>query len=294
MADTTVLVEDLYFPEGPRWRDSSLYFSDFYGHRVLRTDLDGNLTTVCTVEQQPSGLGWLPDGSMLIVSMIDRKVLRLDTDHQLHEYADLSHIATFHCNDMLVDDAGRAYVGNFGFDLDEFMDTYGVAGLLGEPGPTATSLAMILPDQSVELAMSDLVFPNGVVLTRDRQTMIIAETLAMRLTAFDVDERGRLSNRRIWADLSAQMMPPDGIAIDGHDHVWIANALAPQAALIAEGGEVVQTVETSQTCFAVALGGPEGTTLACCTAADSHHVAATASATGKIEIATVDCPAQPR
>jgi sugar lactone lactonase YvrE len=286
MVAAEVLREGLHFGEGPRWHDGRLWYSDFYDHAVHAIDLDGNDERILEVEAQPSGLGWMPDGSMLVVSMLDRKVLRWDGS-SLTEHADLSGLATWHCNDMVVDAAGRAYVGNFGFDLDTFLAEHGVEGVLGDPGPPSTVLMRVDPDGTVAVAADEIMFPNGTVITPDGRTMVLAETLAMRLTAFDVADDGTLSNRRAWADLSARMCAPDGICLDADGAVWVANALAGQCLRVAEGGEVLDEVETSQTCFACMLGGPDGTHLFALTAQSSDHSVAGASRTGRIEVAEV-------
>jgi sugar lactone lactonase YvrE len=224
MSDTTVFISGLHFAEGPRWHDGALYFSDFYAHSVYRADDNGDLTQLATIDQQPSGLGWLPNGDLLVVSMIDRSVVRVREGHDPEPYADLRSATTFLANDMLVDPAGRAYVGNFGFDLHTYINTHGIEALM-TGGATATTLALVNADGSVEVAAEEMMFPNGMALTADRSTLIVAETLALRLTAFDLDADGRLHNRRVWADLSSELAAPDGICIDANDRVWVANAL---------------------------------------------------------------------
>lgn len=160
-----IIADGLSFPEGPRWHNGYFYFSDFYRHVVQRIDSDGKMAVVANVEHQPSGLGWLPDGRMLIVSMVDRKILCQQADGALLEYADLSGIATWHCNDMFVDKYGRAYVGHFGFDTH------------GDPIVVTTAdLIRVDSDKTVSVAASDLQFPNGTVTTADAKTLIVAET----------------------------------------------------------------------------------------------------------------------
>jgi sugar lactone lactonase YvrE len=266
------LATGLYFGEGPRWHDGRLWFSDFNDHAVKTLDRDGKVETEFEVPNQPSGLGWLPDGRMLIVSMLDRKLLRREGG-QLVEHADLSAIATWHCNDMVVDAAGRAYVGNFGFDLE---------GLARGVERRNASLARVDPDGAVSVAATELEFPNGTVITPDGRTMIIGESMGARLTAFDVAADGSLSNRRVWADSSPRL--PDGICLDQAGHIWVANPRAGEAFLVAEGGEVLEVVETSQNCYACMLGGDDGKTLYCLTAAASG-AAAGQSRTGKVEVA---------
>ena len=286
MADTTTLVDELTFPEGPRWREGRWYFSDFYSHQVLSVDPTGDARVECQLNQQPSGLGWAPNGDLLVVGMNDRQVLRRNPAGELERFADLTEHTTHLANDMLVLPDGSAFVGNFGFDLDTFLDTYGPGGII-DPGAPTTNLCHVSTAGEVTIAATEMCFPNGMVLADGGQTLIVAETLAMRLTAFDLAADGSLTNRRIWADLGNEFIAPDGIAIDKHGHVWVANAVGQQAVGIAEGGAIVATVATSQTCFAVQIGGNEGGTIACCTAASSHHAEASAHRTGRIEIAPV-------
>jgi len=285
MTRATVLAEGLYFGEGPRWHDGRLWFSDFHAHAVKSMDAGGAVRTELQIDDQPSGLGWLPDGRMLVVSMRRRQLLRVDPDG-VKVHADLSAIATFHANDMVVDEQGRAYVGNFGFDLDHALQTRGVEGVLADH-PTAV-LARVDPDGRVHVACADLHFPNGSVITPDGRTLIVAETLAMRLTAFDVAADGTLSNRRLWAQ--AGMRAPDGICLDANGHVWIANAIAPECVLFAPGGEIVATVATDQPCFACMLGGPDGLTLYMLTAPTSIAQLASAAAQGRVMAAQVLSP----
>jgi sugar lactone lactonase YvrE len=279
-----VLADGLHFAEGPRWHQGTLWFSDFYDHAVKTVDLDGRVETKVEVPGQPSGLGWLPDGRMLVVSMTDRMLARWEYS-QLVQHADLSGIAGFHCNDMVVDATGRAYVGNFGFDLFEAMtsadpqpfDTY----------PTAT-LAIVEPDGTVNAGPSDLMFPNGSVITDDGRTLVLAETLAARLTAFDIAADGSLSNRRPWAEVEGRA--PDGICLDAEGAIWFADALGKECVRVAEGGTVLDAVTTEQTPFACMLGGNDGRTLFMCTAATSSPMLAAAERTGRIDITQVSVP----
>jgi len=257
------LLGDLTFPEGPRWHDGRLYVSDFYDHRVLALAPDAAAEVVCEVPGQPSGLGFAPDGALLVVSMTDRRLLRREPDGTLREVADLSAHAPFHCNDMCVDAAGRAYVGNFGSDPAR------------EPfAPTA--LLRVDPDGAVAVAAPDLLFPNGAVIAPGG-TLLVAETFAFRISAFDVDAEGDLSGRRIWAafgaepahDLDAALatraIAPDGICLDAEGALWVADALGAGAHRVREGGEVLETVDAgAATVYAVALGGADGRTLHLC------------------------------
>ena len=285
MSKATVLAEGLYFGEGPRWHGGRLWYSDFYDHQVKSLDASGASRTELEIDDQPSGLGWLPDGRLLVVAMHGRQLLRVDADG-VKVHADLARVAGHHTNDMVVDRQGRAYVGNFGFRLDEEIRARGVESVLADH-PTA-QLARVDPDGSVHVAATDLHFPNGPVITPDGRTLIIAETLAMRLTAFDIGPDGTLSNRRVWAALG--MRAPDGICLDANGHVWIANAIGPECVLVAPGGEVVATIETSQPCYACMLGGPERRTLYMMTAPSSMPDVVSVARQGRIECAEVATP----
>lgn len=274
MGETRVLLDGLRFPEGPRWRDGKLWFSDMHAGRVMTLDPSGHAETVLSLDDEPSGLGWLPDGRLLVVSMQQRKVLRRDRDG-LVEHADLSAVATFHANDMLVDVQGRAYVGNFGFDLN------------GGAAQATTSLALVHPDGRVEVAASDLLFPNGAVLTPNGDTLIVGETFAARLTAFDVAKDGRLTNRRVWAQLERAV--PDGICLDAEGAIWVASPISKGVLRVREGGEVLQRIAVEHQAYACMLGGDDRRTLYLCTAAD-HDPAKTGSKTGRIESVRVDVP----
>lgn len=284
---TQVLTGGIHFGEGPRWHDGRLWFSDFYSHAVKSVSLAGDLRTEFEIDDQPSGLGWMPDGSMLVVSMTKRQVLRRAPDGGITIHADLGHIATFHCNDMVVDAAGGAYVGNFGFDLDAEIAKRGAPDVIATH-PTA-KLAYISPDGQTRVASEDMHFPNGPVITPDGETLILGETLGGVLTAFDIGPGGDLTNRRVWAQTTPAL--PDGICLDADGAVWIANPIAPQCVRIAEGGQVLETIETDgQPCFACMLGGDDGRTLFMLTADSSDHGAARAAETGRILTARVDSP----
>jgi sugar lactone lactonase YvrE len=285
MTQATVLATGLYFGEGPRWHAGRLWFSDFYDHAVKSVDLAGSVRTELTIDDHPSGLGWLPDGRMLVVSMNQRRLLRVDADG-VKVHADLAAVAAHRANDMVVDAQGRAYVGNFGFRLDDELKQRGVESVLADH-PTA-NLARVDPDGSVHVAAPDMHFPNGSVITPDGRTLIVAETLALRLTAFDIGPDGSLSNRRVWAPVG--MRAPDGICLDADGHVWIANAIAPECVLFAPGGAIVATVTTDQPCFACMLGGDDGRTLFMMTAPSSVADVVSATRLAHIVTARVQSP----
>jgi sugar lactone lactonase YvrE len=281
-----VLTEGVYFGEGPRWRDGRLWFSDFHAHAVMSVSPSGDLRTEFEIDDQPSGLGWTPDGTMLIVSMTRRQVLRRSAGGAVTLHADLGHVATFHCNDMVVDAHGGAYVGNFGFDLDAEMGARGAESVIAEHA--SAKLVYVAPDGAVRTAAADMHFPNGSVISPDGRTLIVGETLGGRLTAFDIGADGRLSGRRVWASTLPRL--PDGIALDADGRIWIANPIAPECALIAAGGEVVEVIDTGDPCYACMLGGEDGRTLFMLTAATSIAHEAAAAARGRVLTARVDSP----
>ena len=278
------LMDGLTFGEGPRWHNNKFYFSDFYSHRVYTLDLEGNYEIIVEVPNQPSGLGWMPDGTMLIVSMKDRKLLAFK-DNTLEERADLHELAGFHCNDMVVDEAGNAYIGNFGFN------TYAGEGI------KPTNLILVRPGEDPLVAADDLLFPNGTVITPDNETLIVGETYAARLTAFDKAEDGSLSNRRIWADLkeNAKEGPvplPDGICIDEEGAIWVASPSTSEVIRVHEGGEISERIAVETNAFACMLGGEDKKTLFICTSNGSgvDPDSAVREKSGKIEIVEVDVP----
>lgn len=251
------LAEGIYFGEGPRWRDDRLWFSDFHAHAVKSVSLAGDVRTELELDDQPSGLGWMPDGSLLVVTMLQREVWRRWPDGRFERHADLAGHSVHLCNDMVVDAAGRAWVGNFGFDLEAEMRARGPEGVMADHATTV--LALVQPDGSVsDAAPGELFsFPNGMVIVPDGKTLIVAETFAGRLTALDIGTDGTLSARREWAATWPAI--PDGICLDSEGAIWIANPLAPQCLRIAEGGAVLETIETGeQPCYACMLGGPDG------------------------------------
>ncbi|HEY5207482.1 MAG TPA: SMP-30/gluconolactonase/LRE family protein [Roseiarcus sp.] len=282
----TQLCDGIYFGEGPRWKDGRLWFSDFYAKAVKSASPRGDVRVEVEIDDLPSGIGWTPDGSLLVVSMVKRQVLRRTPDGGISVHADLSKIASFHCNDMIVDSMGGAYVGNFGFDLHEDMAKRGDAAVIADH-PTA-KLARISPNGAVSVAAESMHFPNGCVITPDGKTLIVAETLGGCLTAFAIEPDGNLSGRRVFAQTWPRV--PDGIALDASGAVWVASALTPECVRIGEGGAVLETVATSQNCFACMLGGEDGRTLFMMTAPTSLASEAAAAPKGRIEVATVESP----
>jgi sugar lactone lactonase YvrE len=267
-----VLVDGLVFPEGPRWHQGQLWFSDMHAHRVMRVGLDGRVEAVVDVPGQPSGLGWLPDGRLLVVSMTDRRLLRLDPAG-LAEVADLSGLASFHCNDMVVDTAGNAYVGNFGFDLITQADFH------------PAEIIRVEPNGSARVVARDMAFPNGSVITADGRTLIVGESAAARLTAFDIGGDGSLSNRRVWAETAPVV--PDGICLDAEGCVWVASPTTSEVVRVREGGAVAERIPVATHAYACMLGGAERRTLFIATGATHDPAAAKASRSGRIEVVEV-------
>jgi sugar lactone lactonase YvrE len=267
MSNFSILVDGLSFTECPRWREGRLYVSDRYTRRILAIATDGAIETYAQTPGLPAGIGFLPDGRLLIASMRDRKVLRREHDGSIVEHADLSALAPGELNDMLVDGDGRAWVGNFGFDL-----------FAGAPS-SSTVLISVTPGGTAAIAASGLVFPNGAVLTPDGRTLIIAETFANRLSAFTVSN-GLLTNRRTWAAfgdfpattdvariVSEADVVPDGICLDAEGAVWVADVARQRLIRVAEGGKILGELKTNGLCaFACMLGGDDGRTLFACAA----------------------------
>jgi sugar lactone lactonase YvrE len=263
------VLQGMSYLECPRWHEGRLYVSDFYTQRVVAVDLDrgGEAETVATVSEQPSGLGWMPDGTMLVVSMRDRRVLRVRDGGDPAVHADRSELAPWHLNDMVVDAEGRAYVGNFGFDL------------MSGAAIRSTCVVRVDPDGTAAVAADDLRFPNGTVIFPDGRTLVVAETLAGRLTAFDVGADGSLANRRVWAQLSeaadtddmgellaAGGVAPDGIALDAEGAIWAADALGGRVLRVREGGQIVDETARGTGVCGGGRAGADGRTLVMCAA----------------------------
>ena len=258
MHEPTLLVDGLDFGEGPRWHDGRLWYSDFHQHRIYAISADGARETMVDMgDERPSGLGWLPDGDLLVVAMLARQVWRV-RDGEIGVHADLGDLATWHCNDMVVAANGTAYVGNFGYDIEG-----------DRSNPMSATLAIVGPDGSVFAGPSGLDFPNGSVITPDGSTLIIGETFASRMTAFEVLDGGLLGERRLWAETPGIF--PDGCCLDAAGGIWIADAGRGDVVRVVAGGEVTDRVampdlERPQKAYACMLGGGDGRTLYCVTA----------------------------
>ncbi len=237
------------FFEGARWHDGRWFVSDFYQHHVLAIDESGAAEEVMKVPQQPSGLGWLQDGSLIVASMRDHKLLRRRPNGQVSVHADVSAFCGGWLNDIVVDGLGRAWCGNFGYDH-----------FAGEQ-PRTTNIIRVDPDGKAAVAASEMNFPNGSVVTPDNGTLIVGETTGARYTAFTIAVDGTLTKRRIWAALPDLL--PDGCCLDAQGHIWSADPKESRARLIAEGGRVIEEIRTpsGMAPFSCMLGGSDGRTL---------------------------------
>ena len=271
-----VVADGLIFPEGPRWHEGALYFSDMHAHQVLRLEADGTRSVVAEVPTCPSGLGWDPQGRLLVVSMEDHRLLRQEADGSLSPIAEFAHLATHLSNDMVVDGQGRAYIGNFGFDLHS-----------GDK-PAKTNLVLARPDGTVGEVASELSFPNGTVITPDGRTLVVGESFGACLTAFDIADDGTLSNRRVWAQIEGAV--PDGICLDAEGAIWIASPVSGEVLRIREGGEVADRRPVEHEAFACMLGGTDGKTLFVCTGTTSDPAEAKTERSGRIVAFDVEVP----
>jgi sugar lactone lactonase YvrE len=277
----------LGFGEGPRWHEGRLWYSDFYRRGIYAMAADGTGEVLeHEVLNQPSGLGWLPNGDLLCVSMIDQKVLRF-AGQRSSTFADISEYCTFWANDMVVSASGYSYVGNFGFDLDTRLKEMGVEAFLATPPPT-TNLVVLDPDGKVVQVVPDMAFPNGTVITPDGATLIIGETMGSRLSAFDVNDDGTLSNRRVWAQFD--FLATDGMCLDAEGQIWLANAVSKTCVRVKEGGEVTGTVTCTQNAYACMLGGEDRRNLYVMTAPTSDRFNIAEVTRGRIEMVRVETP----
>lgn len=266
-----VLLSGLEFPEGPRWRDEKLFFSDFIGRKVFAVDDKGNSEILVEMQDSPSGLGFLNDGRMLIVSMQKRRLMRLDPEG-LKLHADLSKFTEFNCNDSVTDTYERTYIGNWGTKSLEST---------AEP----TCIILVSKNGEARIVAENLIFPNGCVVTPDCRTFIVAETFGSRLTAFNIENSGNLINRRVWAEMKD--FSPDGICLDEEGAIWVANPTKKEVIRVLEGGEITSTVKVKETnVYACALGGDDGRTLFLCT---TRYLEGKSSS-GKIEFVKVEVP----
>jgi sugar lactone lactonase YvrE len=269
----TPLIERLAFPEGPRWHQKRFWFTDQHARRIYCIDAGGDLKVIAETGDLPGGLGWLPDGTLLVVYMTERQVMQWNGE-QLVSYADLSRHASFHCNDMVVDKQGRVYVGNFGFDLH------------GGEARRDAELIMIGPEGNVSLFDDSVVFPNGCVIPPQGDRLIVAETFAHRLTEFRLQADGSAASSGLWADLGAAT--PDGICLDEEGKIWVASPGTNELFRVKRSGQRVATCSTRGVPYACMLGGEHRKTLYICTSETDDPREAASRKSGRIECADVD------
>ena len=287
------LLEGGSFFEGPRWHEGRWWVSDFYRERVLAVDVGGREEEIMRVEGRPSGLGWMPDGSLLVVCMQHRRILRRSPEGEVTEHADVADLCGGYLNDMVVDRHGRAYAGEFGFDLNNYAD------------PDTAALIRVDPDGNASVAAEDMLFPNGSVITPDGGTLIVGETAGARYTAFTIEEDGSLSDRRVWAQvaptpptttleetLSKLQFGPDGCALDAEGHIWSADEVGARCVRLAPGGEIVEEIAmpAGLDVFACMLGGDDGRMLLMCAAPDFDAQARAAVQEAVLITTAVDVP----
>ena len=246
MAEPQTLITGIAFGESPRWHDGRLWFADWGAQELIAIDLAGTREVIAKVPSFPFSFDWLPDRQLLIVSARDRLLLRREADGREVTYADLSRLSDHPWNEIVVDGRGNAYVNNIGFRFPG-----------GEFAPGI--VALVTPDGSARQVADGVAFPNGMVVTPDNATLILAESYGKKLTAFDIAADGSLSNRRVWADLAGGA--PDGICLDAEMAVWYSDVPNKRCVRVREGGRVLQTIDLDRGCFACMLGGANGTTL---------------------------------
>jgi sugar lactone lactonase YvrE len=274
-----VILEGLVFSECPRWHDGRVWFSDMGDNKVIAVDAYGNAETITEIPGQPGpgGLGFLPDGRLLIVSMTEQRLLRLDAGG-LKEVANLSRIATGNLNDLVVDYQGRAYVGDAG---------YVQVPKKGET--TKAHLIMVTPDGKARIVTNEFRFPNGAIVTPDNKTLIAADSDAHNLKSFDIRDDGSLTNYCVWADLGKGVIP-DGICLDAEGAVWVTNAGKGDVIRVRKGGKVAETITVSSAAYACVLGGPKRNQLYLTTADAGRFAELRLKRSARIEVVQVDVP----
>jgi len=248
MTEPRVLMKGIAFGEQPRWHENRLWFSDWGPPEIIAVDVEGNHEVVLQARTFPCCVDWLPDGTLIVVSGREGLLLRREPDGSLVTHANLGAASRPPAgNELVVDGRGNAYVNGGGFDL-----TAGEAFAQGV-------IVLVTRDGSVRQVADGFAFPNGMLVTPDNSTLIVAESYAKKLTAFDIAKDGSLSNRRLWADLGEGV--PDGICLDSENAVWYGDVPNQRCVRVREGGEVLETIELDRGCFACALGGADRRTL---------------------------------
>jgi sugar lactone lactonase YvrE len=247
LPEVRTLMTGVQLGESPRWHEGRLWFSDWGAEEMVAVDLEGNSEVVLRgAAAPPFSIDWLPDGRLLIVAGQDGRLLRAEADGTLATHADLTGLSEHPWNEIVVDGRGNAYVNSIGFDFPAGEFTPGI-------------VALVTSDGSARRVADGVSFPNGMAVTPDNSTLIVAESYANRLTAFDIDTEGGLTGRRVWADLDGGT--PDGICLDADNAVWYADVPNKRCVRVREGGDVLQTIDLDRGCFACTLGGPDNTTL---------------------------------
>jgi sugar lactone lactonase YvrE len=247
MVDVQTLMSGIVLGESPRWHDDRLWFCDWGAQELIALGLDGSHEVIARIESFPFSIDWVPDGRLLIVSASERALLRREEDGSLTHHADLSGISDRPWNEIVVDGRGNVYVNSIGFDM------------MGGEEATTGVIALVTPDGRMREVADGVAFPNGMAVTPDNATLIVAESYGNKLAAFDIEADGGLSNRRVWADLDGGV--PDGICIDAEGAVWYGDVPNKRCVRVREGGAVLQTIELDRGCFACMLGGSDKRTL---------------------------------
>jgi sugar lactone lactonase YvrE len=242
----SVFLSGLAMGESPRWHDGRLWVADWAAHEIVAADSSGGREVMATIPSLPFSIDWLPDGRLLAITGRDCQLLAQGNDGKLEPYVDLTPISTKPWNEIVVDGRGNTYLNNIGFDFP--------GGAFG-PG----FVALVTPDRSAHVVAEGLAFPNGMAVTPDNRTLIVGESYAGCLTAFDIREDGSLSNRRVWAQVGGDH--PDGICIDAQGAVWYGDVGSSRCVRVREGGGILQEVQLDRGCFACMLGGMDRQTL---------------------------------
>lgn len=271
-----VLLEGLAFPESLRWHNDRLWFSDVLDHTVHVVSGPGTSQVVLEVEGQPSGIGWLPDGHLVVVSMHDRQILRLE-GRSVKVHADLRPFFDHNANELVVADSGHIYVGTHGFDVD------------GGDSPAPAPLLCVEPDGTPWVVAEGLQFANGTVITDDGRTLLVAESYGQRITAYDIAADHSLTNPRVWSEVRPNV--PDGMCLDADGAVWAADPVSQGVMRVQPGLGAVEWIDTTQPAYGCVLGGTDGRTLFICTSASSEPDRSVQLRSGRIEATKVAVPA---
>lgn len=275
MAEQHILLTGLGLVESPRWHDGRLWFSDWLAGEVIAVDLDGMSEVISPVPSFPFGVDWLPDGRLLVVSGREGRLLRREPDGSLAIHTDLSALSRYPWNEIDLDGRGNIYLNNIGFDFPA-----------GEFAPGI--IALVTPDGAVHQVADNLAFPNGMAVTPDNRALIVAESYANQLTAFDIAADGSLANRRVWAEVGVDH--PDGICLDAEGAVWYADVGTKRCVRVREGGEVLQTIALDRGCFACELGGEDGRILFMLAASFDPSTGSVGRQTGQVLMAEAPAP----